>query len=42
MRERTAAIGGRLEVTSEPGVGTTVRLCTATPRETKENMRERQ
>jgi signal transduction histidine kinase/ligand-binding sensor domain-containing protein len=33
MRERAAAIGGRLEVTSEPGVGTTVRLRTAAPRE---------
>jgi ligand-binding sensor domain-containing protein/signal transduction histidine kinase len=36
MRERAAAIGGRLEVTSEPGVGTTVRLRTAAPRETRE------
>ena len=35
MRERAAAIGGRLEVTSEPGVGTTVRLRTAAPRETQ-------
>lgn len=29
MRERAAAIGGTLEVTSEPGAGTTVRLKTA-------------
>jgi ligand-binding sensor domain-containing protein/signal transduction histidine kinase len=34
MRERAEAIGGTLEVTSEPGVGTTVRL-TATPRESR-------
>jgi len=40
MRERAAAIGGRLEVTSESGMGTTVRLQTLTPRETKEQMRE--
>ncbi len=33
MRERAAAIGGTLEVTSEPGVGTSVRLHTAAPRE---------
>jgi signal transduction histidine kinase len=33
MRERAASIGGTLEVTSEPGVGTTVRLRTAAPRE---------
>ncbi|MFP5236078.1 MAG: two-component regulator propeller domain-containing protein [Acidobacteriota bacterium] len=26
MRERAAALGGKLEITSEPGVGTTVRL----------------
>ena len=35
MRERAASIGGTLEVTSEPGVGTTVRLRTAAPRETQ-------
>jgi signal transduction histidine kinase len=29
MRERAAMIGGTLEVTSEPGSGTTVRLRTA-------------
>jgi signal transduction histidine kinase len=34
MRERAAAIGGTIEVTSEPGVGTTVRL-RAEPREAK-------
>jgi len=33
MRERAAAIGGTMEVTSEPGVGTTIRLRTAAPRE---------
>jgi len=33
MRERAAAIGGTLEVTSEPGVGTSVRLHAAAPRE---------
>ena len=36
MRERAAAIGGNLEVTSEPGTGTTVRLRAAAPRETGE------
>ena len=35
MRERAAAIGGTLEVNSEPGTGTTVRLRTAAARETK-------
>jgi signal transduction histidine kinase/ligand-binding sensor domain-containing protein len=34
MRERAAAIGGTLEVASEPGAGTTVRLRAAVPRET--------
>jgi len=34
MRERAAAIGGTIEVTSEPGTGTTVRLRTE-PREAK-------
>jgi signal transduction histidine kinase/ligand-binding sensor domain-containing protein len=37
MRERAAAIGGTLEVTSEPGVGTTVRLEMPAPREEKES-----
>jgi signal transduction histidine kinase len=31
MRERAASIGGTLEVTSEPGAGTTVRLCAPAP-----------
>jgi ligand-binding sensor domain-containing protein/signal transduction histidine kinase len=35
MRERAAAIGGTLEVSSEPGVGTTVRLRAAAPRVAK-------
>jgi signal transduction histidine kinase/ligand-binding sensor domain-containing protein len=35
MRERAATIGGRLEVTSEPGVGTTVRLEAQAPRESR-------
>jgi ligand-binding sensor domain-containing protein/signal transduction histidine kinase len=33
MRERADAIGGTLEVTSAPGVGTTVRLQVMTPKE---------
>jgi signal transduction histidine kinase len=36
MRERAAAIGGTLEVTSEPGVGTTVRLRAPALTETRE------
>jgi signal transduction histidine kinase/ligand-binding sensor domain-containing protein len=36
MRERAAAIGGRLEVTSASGEGTTVRLEAPTPREMKD------
>jgi signal transduction histidine kinase/ligand-binding sensor domain-containing protein len=39
MRERAAAIGGTLEVASEPGAGTTVRLRAAAPRETIEQTR---
>jgi len=35
MRERAAAIGGTLEVASEPGVGTTVRLHATAPREAR-------
>ena len=35
MKERAAAIGGSLEVTSEPGVGTTVRLQAAAQTETR-------
>jgi ligand-binding sensor domain-containing protein/signal transduction histidine kinase len=38
MRERAAAIGGTLELTSEPGAGTTVRLQAPAPREKKETM----
>jgi signal transduction histidine kinase len=38
MKERAAAIGGTLEVVSEPGSGTTVRLRAAAPREFKEQM----
>jgi signal transduction histidine kinase/ligand-binding sensor domain-containing protein len=34
MKERAASIGGTLEVDSEPGTGTTVRLRAAAPRET--------
>jgi signal transduction histidine kinase len=41
MKERAAAIGGRLEVTSEPGAGTTVRLRAAAPGETREQTGER-
>ena len=40
MRERAAAIGGVLEVTSEPGTGTTVRLRATAPREAREQMGE--
>ena len=38
MRERAAAIGGVLEISSEPGVGTTVRLVVAVRRERKEQI----
>jgi len=40
MRERAAAIGGTLEVSSEPGVGTTVRLRATALRETREQTKE--
>jgi signal transduction histidine kinase/ligand-binding sensor domain-containing protein len=40
MRERAAAIGGTLEVSSEPGAGTSVRLQAPAPREHKEQMKE--
>ena len=36
MRERAAAIGGTLDVTSAPGTGTTVRLRAPAPKEPKE------
>jgi signal transduction histidine kinase len=36
MRERAAAIGGTLEVTSEPGTGTTVRMRAPAPGKTQE------
>jgi ligand-binding sensor domain-containing protein len=42
MKERSAAIGGSLEVTSEHGLGTTVRLRTAAARETREQLGETQ
>jgi signal transduction histidine kinase len=40
MRERAAAIGGTLDIASEPGIGTTVRLRAAVPGETREQMGE--
>jgi signal transduction histidine kinase len=40
MRERADAIGGTLEVTSEPGFGTTVRLQMMTPKEARERSGE--
>ena len=40
MRERAAAIGGTLEVTSEPGTGTAVRLRASAPREPRERTGE--
>ena len=33
MRERAAAIGGTLEISSEPGSGTVIRLSAPAPRE---------
>ncbi len=33
MRERAAAVGGQLQIESEPGRGTTVRLRAPLPRE---------
>ena len=38
MRERAAAVGGSLEVTSEPGIGTTVRLQVMAPKESRERL----
>jgi signal transduction histidine kinase/ligand-binding sensor domain-containing protein len=40
MRERAATIGGKLEITSEPGSGTTVRLRVHARRETNEQTKE--
>jgi signal transduction histidine kinase len=40
MRERAATIGGTLDVVSEPGIGTTVRLRAAAPGETREQTGE--
>ena len=37
MRERAAAVGGKLEITSEPGSGTTVRLRAPAPKGLKEH-----
>ncbi len=42
MRERAAAMGGSLEITSEPGAGTSVRLCAQTPIEVREETGELQ
>jgi signal transduction histidine kinase/ligand-binding sensor domain-containing protein len=42
MRERAAVIGGKLEITSEPGAGTTVRLRVPARRETQAAMKEQQ
>jgi len=35
MRERAAAVGGSLEVTSEPGIGTSVRLRATPPKDSQ-------
>jgi signal transduction histidine kinase len=40
MRERAASINGTLEVTSEPGAGTNLRLCLKARRETQEQIKE--
>ena len=40
MRERADAIGGTLEVTSDLGSGTTVRLQVMTPKEVRERSGE--
>ncbi len=42
MRERAAAIGGTIEVSGEPGAGTTVRLRAAARRETREQEKKEQ
>jgi signal transduction histidine kinase len=40
MRERAATIGGKLEITSEPGSGTTIRLRVNARREASEQAKE--
>jgi ligand-binding sensor domain-containing protein/signal transduction histidine kinase len=40
MRERAAAIGGTIDVTSEPGIGTTIRLRARPQRERAEQTKE--
>ncbi len=40
MRERAEGIGGMLEITSDPGHGTTIRLQVAVPREARERSGE--
>ncbi|HUD14880.1 MAG TPA: two-component regulator propeller domain-containing protein [Terracidiphilus sp.] len=40
MRERATTIGGKLEITSEPGGGTTVRLCVSVRKEASAQMKE--
>jgi signal transduction histidine kinase/ligand-binding sensor domain-containing protein len=40
MRERAASINGTLEVASEPGAGTNLRLCLKARRETQEQIKE--
>ena len=40
MRERAAAIGGKLEVTSAPETGTSVRLCAPAPEVKRERVGE--
>jgi len=42
MRERAKVIGGKLEVTSEPGVGTTIRLHVPARKETQAAVQEKQ
>jgi ligand-binding sensor domain-containing protein/signal transduction histidine kinase len=42
MEERAAAIGANLEISSEPGTGTTIRLRAAVPRETQSSQGERE
>jgi signal transduction histidine kinase len=40
MRERAASIHGTLEVTSEPGAGTNLRLRLKARRDTREQIKE--